>query len=277
MQGQLEIGVGTSIVRNSIPEDEVAETYSKTAGVLKALGVLPPSAHAPYRLGEGIYCEDAMIALSSRNSRLSRFWIEDQSALALSPKTLAGKKITIIDNEDNFVRMMKHMIQAQGAVVDIISHAAYDIAKDASDLTILGPGPGDPRNMSDPKIAKISGVCRDLLSSKKPLFCVCLGHQILCRALGFDLVKKRVSFQGKQELINLWGDMEHVGFYNAFVGKSDRDIDGLAISQDEATKEIHAIKGDHFVGVQFHPESILTTNGFRIMRDILCYLLPKRI
>lgn len=278
LDGNLEISVGTTIVRNSVPKDEVAETHAKAGGVMKAFGFNQVGNTHAYRLGENLYSEDAMIALSSRNARLSTFWVEDQSVGSATTQKLLSKKITIIDNEDNFTKMMKHIIQAQGAIVKIVQHDTYDMAKDDSDLVVLGPGPGDPRDKSSAKISKISTVCNSLLKSKKPLFCVCLGHQILCQELGFPLVRKRVTFQGIQVLIDLWGTKEYVGFYNAFVGQVTPDksclaIGGLDISYDKETGEIHAVRGKSFAGVQFHPESLLTTNGVRIIQDILTGLL----
>ncbi|MDR3425796.1 MAG: chorismate-binding protein [Alphaproteobacteria bacterium] len=276
LNGNLEISVGTTIVRDSAPKDEVAETHAKAAGILKAFGFHQSQDASAYRLGENLYSEDVMIALSSRNTRLSRFWVEDQSLGGAIEQKLLSKKITIIDNEDNFTKMMQHIIQAQGATVRIVRHDRYDLASDDADLVILGPGPGDPRDLSNAKISKISKICHTLVEAKKPLFCVCLGHQVLCQELGFPIVQKRVPFQGIQVLIDLWGKKEHVGFYNAFVGKAGSDNRGLDVSFDQETGEIHAIKGRYFVGVQFHPESILTTNGFRIVQDILTRLLSDR-
>ncbi|MDE2029092.1 MAG: chorismate-binding protein [Alphaproteobacteria bacterium] len=274
--GAIEIGVGATLVRNSVPRDEVAETYAKAAGVMAALGLRRSEEVVTGRLGENLYSEDVMLALSSRNTRLSRFWIEEQSAAAdPSDKVLRGKRVTIIDNEDNFTRMMKHIIGALGASVKIIRYDRYDASADDADIVILGPGPGDPRDESDAKMQKIAAICRGLLEGAKPFLSVCLGHQILCRELGIELVRKQSPFQGVQQLIPLWGAREYVGFYNTFAGKFDGDDHGLDISYDEPTGEIHALRGRHFAGVQFHPESILTTNGFRILRDILEGLSQK--
>lgn len=106
-----------------------------------------------------------------------------------------------------------------------------------------------------------------MLRERKPLFGVCLGHQILCGQLGIPIIRKATSFQGVEESIDLWGVNEHVSFCNAFAGGPAQPQDGVDISRDERTREIHAIRGSHYVGVQFHPESVLTTNGYGIVED----------
>lgn len=271
--GNLEIGVAPTLVRDSVPKSETAETHAKAAGILAALGFSEKQGEPAYRLGGDLFNEDVLIALASRNSRLSRFWIEEQDQSYTPNPALHGKKVTIIDNEDSFTRMLAHIIRAQGLVPKIVRHNKYSIEKDDADLVVLGPGPGDPRNQTDEKMARASGFCREFLKNKKPLLCVCLGHQILCHELGLRLAKKKKPLQGIQETINLWGTKETVGFYNTFTGMMDDKHPELEFSFEETTGEIHAVRGAHFVGVQFHPESILTTHGFKIVSDILGRLL----
>ncbi len=318
LDGRFSISAGATIVKDSNPESETAETTAKARGMLAALGFRAGSNEPSYRLGENVYGEDMMIKLSSRNAKLSRFWIEDQSDARHPDPRLIGKKVTIIDNEDHFTRMLAHMIQPLGMIPTIVMNAAYDAATDDADLIVLGPGPGDPRDMSDARMAKATALCRAFVAQKKPLLCICLGHQILCNVLGLPLVKKQRPFQGAQELIDLWGEPERVGFYNTFAGKVDasslsslrganvseqrgnpsldvagRDVGGkfrrwiatlpavarndgngdIEYSFDEPTGEIHALRGDGFIGLQFHPESILTTNGVRIIRDAMMRLM----
>lgn len=271
--GCFEIGAGATIVRDSDPESETAETAAKARGMLAALGVRRGASEPVYKLGTAVYGEDQMIRLSSRNARLSRFWIEEQDATNPVDQRLRGKSAVIIDNEDSFTRMLAHMLRALGLSARIVRNADFDPVRDDADVIVLGPGPGDPRDHSDVRIAKASALCRSYLSAEKPLFCVCLGHQILCDSLGFALGKKQRPFQGAQEIIDLFGYPERVGFYNTFTGKMDSNNRGLEISRDEQTGEIHALRGSHYVGLQFHPESILTTNGLRIVQDVMNHLL----
>ncbi len=273
LDGAFEMGVGTTIVRDSDPESETAETHAKAAGTLAALGFRAGANDPAYRLNERVYGEDMMISLSSRNAKLSRFWIEDQSDARTPDKRLAGKSAVIIDNEDHFTRMLAHMLRALGLSARIVKNADFDPVRDAADLVVLGPGPGDPRDTNDPRIVKAGALCRAFLEQKQPLLCVCLGHQILCHALGFELAKKKKAFQGTQVVIDLWGQAERVGFYNTFTGKADGKDRGIDLSLDVETDEIHALRGEAFVGLQFHPESILTTNGLRIAQDVALHLL----
>ena len=272
LDGLFEIGAGATIVRDSDPVSETAETSAKVRGMLAALGVSGGGNDPCYRLGEQVYNEDTMIQLSARNAKLSRFWIEDQSDMRHADAKLKGKRVTIIDNEDNFTRMLAHMLLPLGMIPKIVKNAAYDPATDDADLIVLGPGPGDPSDMSDPRIAKANALCRQFVDQKKPLLCVCLGHQILCNTLGLPLGKKKRPFQGAQELIDFFGSPERVGFYNTFAGKIDGKPRDIEISFDEPTGEIHSLRGKGFWGVQFHPESILTTNGMRIVHDVMRYL-----
>jgi phenazine biosynthesis protein phzE len=214
-----------------------------------------------------------MIRLSARNAKLSRFWIEEQDETRVPDARLAGKSVAIIDNEDSFTRMLSHMLRALGMIPRIVRNKDFDPARDDADVIVLGPGPGDPRDHGDPRIARAVHLCRHYLDQKKPLLCVCLGHQILCDALELKLSKKKRPFQGAQEIINLWGENERVGFYNTFTGLLPVHLSlQLDASFDEATREIHALRGDSFMGLQFHPESILTTNGLSIVRDAMVHL-----
>lgn len=271
--GAFEVGVGATLVRNSIPESETEETHAKVAGLLAALQTETLSDQNHQRLGVALFDEDIQLGLSSRGARLSRFWVEDQSAARIQDEKLKGKSAILIDNEDNFVRMLAYTIRAQGMTARIVKHSAFDPDRDKADLIVLGPGPGDPRNLKDPKMARGHELAKLFLDKKQPLLCVCLGHQILCDTVGFPLGKKARPYQGTQELIDLWGSKEWVGFYNTFAGKRDGDDRGFDVSFDPENGEIHALRKPGIVGLQFHPESILTTNGARLVRDVLRYVL----
>ncbi len=271
--GAFQITVGATLVRNSIPASETEETHAKVAGVLAALQTETMADQNHQRLGVALFDEDVQLCLSSRGARLSRFWIEDQSAARISDDRLIGKSAILIDNEDNFIRMLAYIIRAQGMTARIVKHSAFDPDKDKADLIVLGPGPGDPRNLKDPKMARGHDLAKLFLERQQPLLCVCLGHQILCDTVGFPLGKKARPYQGTQELVDLWGSKEWVGFYNTFAGKRDGNDRGFDVSFDPENQEIHAIRKPGIVGLQFHPESILTTNGARLVRDVLRYLL----
>jgi phenazine biosynthesis protein phzE len=140
---------------------------------------------------------------------------------------------------------------------------------------IVGPGPGDPRDLSDPKIARIRQVVDGLLAGGQPFLAVCLGHQVLCGALGLDLAYKNIVFQGTQTTLPVLGREESVGFYNTFVARvGDAGLpDGVRVQTDADSGDVHLLSGPRFAGVQFHAESILSQRGYDIVREIVSRLL----
>jgi 2-amino-4-deoxychorismate synthase len=152
-------------------------------------------------------------------------------------------------------------------------------AFDGHDLVVLGPGPGDPRQAGDPKIAAFGAAVDELLQSGQPFLAVCLGHQVLCGRLGIPLAYKDIVFQGTQDRIELGGRPENVGFYNTFVARV-RDADGtvvlpegVSVVADPDSGDVHLVSGPHFRGIQFHAESILTEHGYDIVHDLARSLL----
>ena len=86
----------------------------------------------------------------------------------------------------------------------------------------------------------------------------------------------RVLFQGTQTRVTVLDRAERVGFYNTFVARSPDGTDlpdGVTVEADPVTGDVHALAGPHFRGVQFHAESILTENGFDLIRELLLSLL----
>lgn len=270
-EGKAVVRVGTTLVRGSDPASEVKETEVKIAGLINAIRAAGQQRAPQVRLLEGVDQETVQILLQGRNQYLSRFWFEPQSANFCEVPELRGKTVTIVDAEDDFTMMIKRLIAQMGAQVRVVSFEHY--REDDADILLCGPGPGDPTAVDDPKMRRMTEIIRSRLDSKRPMFAVCLSHQILCHQLGLPVVSKEVPFQGAQEQIDLFGTPERVGFYNTFTGIADRAIPGVEFSYDPATREIHAIRSEHFYGVQFHAESILTTRGYDITRQILMRLL----
>ena len=274
--GSLKVTAGATLVRDSDAAYEVAETRAKAGGILSAFGLAPAATSDGTDIAELARDEDVLLALASRNQRLSRFWLTDQAGEPADPG-LAGRSVVILHGEDDFVNMLVHLLGAFGMTCRVVRHEDYAAgAFDGADLVVVGPGPGDPREGDHPKIAAFRRAVDDLLASGQPFLAVCLGHQTLCQRLGLDLAYKDVVFQGTQSPVRLDGRTERVGFYNTFVGRAPTDAslpDGVRVEADEATGDIHALIGPHYRGIQFHAESILTENGHDLLhaavRDLL--------
>ncbi|MDO9381001.1 MAG: anthranilate synthase family protein [Nocardioidaceae bacterium] len=278
LDGHLVVTAGATLVRDSDPAHETAETHAKAAGILSAFGLV--DAAPPQDEGYDAFAreDEVLIALGRRNQRLSQFWLSDQGGSPPVPG-LAGKRAVVVDHEDDFVNMLRHLLGVLGVRTDLLRHRDYvDVAQlDDYDLVVVGPGPGDPRDLDDPKIATARRLVDDLLAAQKPFLAVCLGHQVLAGALGLDLAFKDIVFQGTQSRLLVGGRAETVGFYNTFVARAPESglPAGITVEADPATGDVHTLAGPHFAGVQFHAESILTQNGHLLVRDLVARLLGE--
>jgi phenazine biosynthesis protein phzE len=275
LDGALKVTAGATLVRDSNAAHEVAETHAKAGGILSAFGLVEQAAgSATEGLEDLVHDEDVVIALGSRNQRLSRFWLTDQADSAPAPE-LKGKTAVIVDGEDDFVNMLRHVLAVLGMASSVVRHE--DVTPDAVDgydLVILGPGPGDPRDGDHPKIAAFRRTVDTLLERRRPFLAVCLGHQVLCDRLGLDLVFKDIVFQGTQSPVWLDGREENVGFYNTFVARVAGDLPpGVSAAADPVSRDVHRVVGPGFRGIQFHAESILTEHGFDLLHDLVVDLV----
>jgi len=274
--GHVKVTAGATLVRDSDPASEVAETAAKAGGILSAFGLVPRAAGTPAEIADLARDEDVLIALNSRNQRLSKFWLTDQSGSEPAAE-LIGRSVGILHGEDDFANMLCHVFAVLGMKPTVIRHEDFAPgAFDGFDLAVVGPGPGDPRDGENPKIARFRSAVEGLLESGKPFLAVCLGHQVLCDRVGIPLAYKDIVFQGTQSTVSIRGHQQPVGFYNTFVGRVGPDDalpDGVSVETDPATGDIHLVAGPHFRGVQFHAESILTENGVDILRGLLLELL----
>ncbi|MGZ4454313.1 MAG: anthranilate synthase family protein [Nocardioides sp.] len=276
LDGHLKVSAGATLVRDSEPAYEVAETHAKAGGILGAFGLVPPAPALAINPAELVLDEDVMIELNSRNRRLSGFWLANQSGSPVDHR-LIGKTAVILDGEDDFVNMLRHMLLRMGITSTVIRHEDYlHGCFTGADLVIVGPGPGDPRDDADPKMAQLRAAVAELLESGQPFLSVCLGHQALCHQLGLGLHYKDIVFQGTQSAVDLDGRTERVGFYNTFVGRVDETTPlpaGVEVDADPATGDVHAVRGPHYRGIQFHAESILTQHGYELLHDLVGDLL----
>ncbi|WP_030302453.1 anthranilate synthase family protein [Streptomyces katrae] len=271
--GRMRIGVGATLVRHSDPLSEVAETRAKAAGLL---AMFEPS--GPRRFGDH---PDVRAALSRRNATIAGFWLDDDASRARPVPLLMGRKVLVVDAEDTFTAMIEHQLRAMEADVTVrrfdepYSFAPYD-------LVVMGPGPGDPREVDDPKIAHLRSAVDTLLTEGRPFLAVCLSHQVLSTKLGFALKRREQPNQGVQREIELFGRRERVGFYNTFAAQSASDavevpgIGTVEVCREPGTREVHALRGPGFRSMQFHAESVLTEDGIRIVSEALSGLLQEQ-
>jgi phenazine biosynthesis protein phzE len=276
LDGRVTVTAGATLVRDSDPAYEVAETQAKAGGILAAFGLAAPAPRPSVDVAELVNDEDVLLSLNARNRRLASFWLTDQSG-ALPDPALAGRRVVVLDGEDDFVNMLRHVLGVAGMTSTVVPHHAYDEAMLAgADLVIVGPGPGDPRDGEDPKIATFRRAVDGLLVGERPFLAVCLGHQVLCDRLGIPLTYKDIVFQGTQDEVTVDGRRERVGFYNTFVGRVGADSvlpDGVSVDADPASGDVHLVRGPHFRGIQFHAESILTQHGADLIHRLAADLL----
>jgi phenazine biosynthesis protein phzE len=271
--GLIHFSTGATLVKDSIPAEEVRETVAKSRAILRPLRQTGRGPVHPPLLPSLANDDDIIETLSRRNQGLSDFWFFQQDLSIGSAKGMGDISLTLIDNGDDFIYMLRHIFSALGIGTTVVSCRDYDFAGDRADITLLGPGPGNPNNESDEKIRRNMAIARALLHAGKKSLFICLGHQILCRCLGYPVRRKDKPLQGCQLEIDLFGTKEKVGFYNTFAAK----IPPTDCAYDFATladvDELVGIRGENFVGYQFHPESILTRNGFAILRRTIRHLV----
>ncbi|NUV41247.1 anthranilate synthase family protein [Streptomyces sp. CAI-24] len=270
--GRLRIGVGATLVRHSDPMSEAAETRAKAAGLLAAL-----ESGGQTRLSAN---PEVRAALAERNSSLADFWLAHAGDRHAPDPYLAGRRVLVVDAEDTFTSMIAQQLRSIGLSVTVRRFdEPYD--PDDHDLIVMGPGPGDPRDLTDPKIAHLDTAVGRLLETRTPFLAVCLSHQVLSGRLGLPLVRRDVPNQGVQREIDLFGRRERVGFYNTFAAVSEEaktDCPGIGpieVSRSPETGEVHGLRGPWFASTQFHAESVLTRDGVHITRNLLTELLRR--
>ncbi len=185
--------------------------------------------------------------------------------------------ILLIDNYDSFSYNLYQLIGEINSDIKVSRNDKITI-EEIKDLNpeciILSPGPGKPEN---------AGICIDVVKEfhdKIPILGVCLGHQAICTALGGTVSYAKRLMHGKSSDISLDYDylfkglpsQISVGRYHSLSLKKDTLPDCLEIiSKAKDDGEVMAVKHKDYnvYGLQFHPESILTSDGLTIMQNFL--------
>ena len=184
--------------------------------------------------------------------------------------------IVLIDNYDSFTFNLVHYLGSLGARVVVHRNdkvSTEDVMASDPDAIVLSPGPCTPNE---------AGVCLDLIraaSATVPILGVCLGHQAIGQVFGGAVVRAPVPVHGKLSVINHRGTGVFRGIDAPFKATRYHSlvVDRVSVSDDLT---VTAETPDHLVmglahtrravhGVQFHPESIASEHGFRILKNFL--------
>ncbi len=184
--------------------------------------------------------------------------------------------ILMIDNYDSFTYNLVQYLGQLGE--ETVVHRNDEISIEeienlAPDAIFLSPGPCSPRE------AGITVAVVRHFSAKVPIMGICLGHQSIGYAFGAEVIKSERIMHGKTSGVINDGQTIYRGVpspftaarYHSLILKRDSIPSCLEISAETEEGEIMGIRHREYrvEGVQFHPESILTTNGKRIIRNFL--------
>ena len=184
--------------------------------------------------------------------------------------------VIIIDNYDSFTYNLVQQIGAFGERMEVFRNNKInldEIEEKKPDHIIISPGP------CTPKEAGISNDIINRFSGKIPILGVCLGHQCIAYSYGADVVRARRLMHGKTSMIKHDGKTIFKGLSNPFeatryhslIVKEDTLPDCLEVTAKADEDEIMGIRHKEFTleGVQFHPESFLTEEGPKLLKNFL--------
>jgi anthranilate synthase component 2 len=185
--------------------------------------------------------------------------------------------IVVVDNYDSFTYNLVQYLGELGADVKVVRNDAATIADVAAlraDRIVISPGPGRPED------AGITMAVIRELGTTTPIFGVCLGHQAMGAVFGGQVVRANVPMHGKTSTIEHNSRGVFSGINEPFQASRYHSLvvsdEGFPAELEVTarTKEDRAIMGLRHRrlpvhGVQFHPESILTGEGHRILRNFL--------
>ena len=186
------------------------------------------------------------------------------------------KKIILIDNYDSFTFNLYHYLSSLKVKVDVIRNdqiTSNEILKRKYNKIVISPGPGNPDQ---------SGNCLKIVKSlykKIPILGVCLGHQIIGQVFGSKIIEAKKLMHGKTSRIiskkvgilrNLPESFEATRYHSLIIDKKTlskhleitaESKDGLVMGVQHKKYNVH--------GVQFHPESIKTKLGIKILKNFI--------
>ena len=187
-------------------------------------------------------------------------------------------KILLIDNYDSFTFNLYHYISSLKVNVDVVRNDeinSKEIVRKNYNKIVISPGPGNPNQ---------SGNCINILKTlhqELPFLGVCLGHQIIGQVFGSKIVQAKELMHGKTSKIrskktgilkNLPKTFEATRYHSLIIEKKSlpKDLEITAETNDGIIMGVQH-KKFNIHGVQFHPESIKTKLGIRILRNFINY------
>ena len=184
-------------------------------------------------------------------------------------------KIVIIDNYDSFTYNLSHLVKELGAEVTVVRNDQFALPElEAYDKIILSPGPGIPS-----EAGLLLNVIRTYAGSK-PILGVCLGHQAIGECFGAQLTNLSEVFHGVATEGTQFGNDPifaglpqriTMGRYHSWVVSKDGLPSCLEITAESDEGQIMALRHREYDihGIQFHPESVLTPEGRKIIENFI--------
>ncbi|MCY6379519.1 anthranilate synthase [Hoeflea prorocentri] len=252
--GIAEVRAGATLLFDSVPEEEEAETELKASAMLAAI----------------------------RDAGQSN----EAAASRSASKVGEGVKILLVDHEDSFVHTLANYFRQTGADVTTVRTPVADAVFDEvdPDLVVLSPGPGSPKDFN------CKATIRKVKERKLPLFGVCLGLQAITEAYGGELRTLAVPMHGKPSRIRInepgivfsgLGREATVGRYHSIFADPatlSKDFSITAESEDGTIMGIEH-RTDPVAAVQFHPESIMTLGqdaGMRMIENVVAHMARRK-
>ena len=166
-------------------------------------------------------------------------------------------KVVIIDNYDSFTYNLSHLIKELGAEVTVLRNDQFKLEElEPYNKIVLSPGPGIPSE---------AGLLLDVIrtyAGKKPILGVCLGHQAIGEVFGGQLENLSDVFRGLEREIT-------IGRYHSWVVSREGLPECLEVTAESPEGQIMALRHKtlNVRGIQFHPESILTPDGKKMIQN----------
>ncbi|MCR5176337.1 MAG: aminodeoxychorismate/anthranilate synthase component II [Anaerovibrio sp.] len=184
--------------------------------------------------------------------------------------------LLLLDNYDSFTYNVYQLVSSLGSEVEVIRNdqiTVEEVAKRNYEGIILSPGPGVPKD------AGITEELIDYMKGRIPILGICLGHQAIGEVFGGKVVGAGEIFHGKTSIIShdsseIYIDLPpevEVGRYHSLVVERESLPDCLQVTAKLADGMIMGLKHRQYpiYGMQFHPESILTPLGRKMMKNYL--------